>query len=116
MNLLLDTHIFLWCEKDDRRLSKEARALINNAAEIYVSSISILEASIKRNLGKLDVDPKKLIETIEASGFLELPFTVKHAAEISRLPDIHRDPFDRMLIAQALSEPLKFLTADKALR
>jgi len=115
MRLLLDTHIFLWCVNDDRRLTKAARALLSGAAEIYVSSASIWEAAIKAKLGKLDVDVDALVSSITDSGFMDLPVTAKHAAAVGKLPDVHADPFDRLLIAQALSEPLRFLTADKVL-
>ena len=115
MRLLLDTHVFLWCLNDDRRLTKAARALLSGATEIYVSSASIWEAAIKARLGKLDVDIDALVSAIADSGFLELSVTAKHAAAVGRLPDVHSDPFDRLLIAQALSEPLRFLTADKLL-
>jgi PIN domain nuclease of toxin-antitoxin system len=116
MRLLLDTHIYLWCTNNDRKLSKKARVLIQDADEIYVSSASIWEAAIKNKLGKLKVDIDDLVSAIVASGFLELPITAKHAAAVNKLPSHHRDPFDRILIAQAMSEPLKLLTADEMLR
>lgn len=116
MRLLLDTHVFLWCVRDDRHLGKAARALIANATEVYVSSASIWEATIKQALGKLDADVDALVRAISGSGFSELPITARHAAAVSRLPDVHRDPFDRILIAQAICEPLRFLTADTALK
>lgn len=116
MRLLLDTHIFLWCVKDDRKLSLSARSLIINANEVYVSSVSIWEASIKEELGKLDVNINELVDAITKSGFLELPLTANHALEVNKLPRIHRDPFDRILIAQAICEPLKFLTVDQKLK
>jgi PIN domain nuclease of toxin-antitoxin system len=116
MRLLLDTHVFLWCVKDDKRLTKAARAVLSGAAEIYVSSASIWEAAIKAKLGKLHVDVDALVAAIAESGFLELPVTAKHAAAVCKLPDVHSDPFDRLLIAQAISEPLRFLTADDVLR
>ncbi|CAM2160198.1 type II toxin-antitoxin system VapC family toxin [Paraburkholderia tropica] len=112
MRLLLDTHVYLWALMDDRKLSKVARKLILDADEVYVSSASIWEASIKSSLGKLDVDIEQLVEQIEASGFRELPVRALHAARVRSLPDIHRDPFDRMLVAQALTEPLRLMTAD----
>jgi PIN domain nuclease of toxin-antitoxin system len=115
MRLLLDTHVFLWCVSDDRRLTKAARALLSGATEIYVSSASIWEAAIKARLGKLDVNIDELVSVIAESGFLELPVAANHAAAVARLPDVHNDPFDRLLIAQALSEPLRFLTADAVL-
>jgi len=116
MRLLLDTHVFLWCAKNDRRLSKNSRSKILNASEVYVSSASIWEATIKIQLKKLDVEIEQLVEAIADSGFLELPITAQHAAAVARLPDVHRDPFDRILIAQTISEPLTFLTADALLK
>lgn len=115
MRLLLDTHVFLWCVKDDRRLRKAAREMLAGATEVYVSSASIWEAAIKAKLGKLDANVDELVAAIADSGFRELPITARHAAAIGRLPDVHSDPFDRMLIAQAISEPLRFLTADDVL-
>ena len=116
MRLLLDTHIFLWCLKDDVHLTKAIRSKLSQASEVYVSSASIWEAVIKIKLKKLDVEIEKLVEGISTSGFTELPITANHAMHVSQLPDIHRDPFDRMLLAQALSEPLIFLTADPTLK
>jgi PIN domain nuclease of toxin-antitoxin system len=112
MRLLIDTHIYLWCLTDSRKLTKKARKLIADAQDVYVSSASIWEASIKVGLGKLDADINLLVREIEANGFQELPVRASHAALVCDLPDIHKDPFDRMLIAQALSEPLRLLTAD----
>src|SRR5688500_1153976 len=116
MRLLLDTHIYLWSIKADKKLSPAARALILEAHEVYISSVSIWEASIKAKLGKLDVDINALTTAISESGFLELPLNVNHINEVHRLPNLHKDPFDRVLIAQAISEPLRFLTADEKLR
>jgi len=115
MRILLDTHIFLWWVRGESKLSKIAKASILNAAEVYISSASIWESSIKAKLGKLSVDIEELAASITASGFLELPITAKHAATVYHLPDIHRDPFDRLLIAQAICEPLQLLTFDKTL-
>lgn len=116
MRLLLDTHIYLWSIKDDQKLSIAARALILDATEVYISSASIWEASIKAKLGKLDVDINALTAAIAESGFLELPLNIKHVNEAHRLLNLHKDPFDRILIAQAMSEPLRFLTADEKLK
>lgn len=112
MRLLLDTHVYLWSVTDDRKLTKAARKLILDADDVFVSSASIWEASIKAGLGKLDVDVNLLVSEIEASGFSELPVRAVHAAMARDLPDIHRDPFDRLLVAQALSEPLRLVTSD----
>lgn len=115
MRLLLDTHIYLWWLQDSPKLSKQAREQIVAASEVYVSSASIWEASIKIGIGKLEMEVDVLVSEIEKSGFQELPITAKHGAAVMRLPDIHRDPFDRMLVAQAVSEPLRLLTADSIL-
>lgn len=116
MKILLDTHLYLWCINDDPQLSNKARSLILQANEVYVSSVSIWEACIKIKLGKLDANLDDLVSAITDSGFIELPLTVKHAAQTHQLTMIHRDPFDRILISQAICEPLKFLTADSLLK
>ncbi|MBV9575863.1 MAG: type II toxin-antitoxin system VapC family toxin [Gammaproteobacteria bacterium] len=116
MQLLLDTTIFLWWLKDDAQLSKKARTLIKNADIVYISSISIWEAAIKIQLGKLTADINQLVNAIPEQGFVAFPLLATQASIISSLPPIHRDPFDRMLIAQAISEPLRLLTSDKVLK
>ena len=115
MRLLLDTQIYLWFLADSTRLSKAARLKIKNADEVLVSAASIWEASIKAALGKLSADPAKLVEGIQASGFTELPIRSSHGALVATLPAHHRDPFDRMLVAQAMVEPAHLLTADSTL-
>lgn len=112
MRILLDTHIYLWWLADSTKLSLPARNIIHGATEVYISSASIWEAGIKIGIGKLEANLDELIDNIQASGFIELPITAKHAKQATQLPDIHRDPFDRMLVAQALCEPLRLLTAD----
>jgi PIN domain nuclease of toxin-antitoxin system len=116
MRILLDTHVYLWWLQDHPKLSTEARTLISDATEVYVSSASIWEASIKAGIGKLDVDVEGLVAEIAGSGFSELQVSARHAAAVRGLPDIHNDPFDRMLIAQAICEPLRFLTHDGKLK
>ncbi len=113
MRILLDTHIYLWWLTDSPRLSQAAKQTIATATEVYISSASIWEAGIKITAGKLEADIDDLIEGIQANGFTELPITAKHSKQAARLPDIHRDPFDRMLVAQTLCEPLRLLTADE---
>ncbi|MFA5171886.1 MAG: type II toxin-antitoxin system VapC family toxin [Sulfuriferula sp.] len=115
MRVLLDTHIYLWWLQDSPKLSTQGKEIIIAATEVYVSSASIWEAAIKSGIGKLDVNVDTLVDEIGKNGFQVLDITPKHAARIMQLPNIHRDPFDRMLLAQALSEPLKFLTADSLL-
>ncbi len=113
MRILLDTHIYLWWLTDSPRLSQAAKQTIATATEVYISSASIWEAGIKITAGKLEADIDDLIEGIQANGFTELPITAKHSKQAARLPDIHRDPFDRTLVAQSLCEPLRLLTADE---
>lgn len=115
MRLLLDTHVYLWCVNNDPRLSSYARRLIQSAQDIYVSSASVWEMAIKINLGKLCGDLDELIKAINESNFTELPIIAQHAACLQKLPTIHRDPFDRMLICQSICEPLRLLTADQIL-
>ncbi len=115
MRLLLDTHIYIWAVMGSRRLTRSARAMIRDADSVFVSAASIWEAAIKAGLGKLDADAGLLASEIEPSGFIELPVRAAHAAMVAKLPDIHRDPFDRLLIAQAIIEPLRLVTSDESL-
>jgi len=115
MRLLLDTHIMLWIMADAPSLSVPVRQRISRAQEVYVSPVSVWEVSIKAALGKLKIDQDRLMENLPAAGFRSLPVTWEHADAVRRLPAIHRDPFDRLLVAQALSEPLRLLTADRLL-
>jgi PIN domain nuclease of toxin-antitoxin system len=115
MRLLLDTHIFLWAVAGSPLLKPAARRLLERADEVFVSAASIWEIAIKARLGKIEADPHELAAAIDASGFLELPVTATHAAGVSRLDLHHNDPFDRLLVAQALAEPLRLVTADPVL-
>lgn len=83
-----------------------------SAEAVFVSAASIWEIEIKSGIGKLDADVNELVARMEEAGFRELPVTVAHAAAVRDLPDIHRDPFDRLLVAQAITEPLRLLTND----
>jgi len=115
MRLLLDTHVLLWVMADDPALSPAARATISRADMVYASAVSLWEISIKAGLGKLKIDQDRLVEQLLTAGFEPLPVTWEHAAAVRHLPDLHRDPFDRLLVAQAMSEPLRLLTTDKIL-
>lgn len=115
MRVLLDTHVFLWSVSDPARLSRPLYRMIQDAVEIYVSAASMWEISIKKRLGRIDAEPARLIESITESGFRGLPIGFAHAARVEALPDHHRDPFDRLLIAQAITEPLILLTCDRLL-
>ena len=115
MKLLLDTHILLWVMQIARALEREARRLIEAAEEVHVSSVSLWEVSLKVGLGKLKVDLDRFDDRLEQIGFLALPVNWAHARQVRRLPPLHSDPFDRMLVAQAISEPLHLLTHDRLL-
>ena len=115
MRLLLDTHIFLWAITGSTRLTRATRRLMESADEVYVSAASVWEIAIKAGLGKVEADPDAVAAAIEPSGFLELPVHAAHAARVARLPPHHHDPFDRLLVAQALVEPLRLVTADSVL-
>ncbi len=115
MKLLLDTQIYLWILDDSPRLNQRARELILAADQVLLSAATIWEAVIKNALGKLRVDPALLVAEIARSGFVELPITARHAAAVRTLPMHHKDPFDRLLVAQALTEPARFLTSDATL-
>lgn len=115
MRLLLDTHVLLWWLQSNPRLSVAANTRIRTASVIYTSSVSIWEISIKASVGKLNVDMAELFAEIARNGFRELAISHRHAAKVRELPYLHRDPFDRMLVAQAMCEPLTLLTADGVL-
>lgn len=115
MRVLLDTHLLLWALSAPSKLSPAIRKQIL-AAEVYVSAASIWEISIKSAVGKLAVNPSEVLAGIEPAGFSMLPVTGEHAAKVAELPLLHKDPFDRMLVAQASVEPMLLLTNDAALR
>jgi len=112
--VLLDTHLLLWALAAPARLPPKARRVIRDA-DVYVSAASIWEISIKAALGKLRADPHEVLAALEPAGFLSLPIAGEHAARVARLPTVHRDPFDRLLVAQALVEPMRLLTDDAVL-
>lgn len=115
MKLLLDTHILLWLMQDAPQLSPAARRLIDQAESVHVSSVSLWEVAIKRSLGKLRLNPDALDDHLAASAVQPLAVSWAHARQLRALPAHHGDPFDRMLVAQAMSEPLHLLTHDAAL-
>jgi PIN domain nuclease of toxin-antitoxin system len=115
MRLLIDTQIFIWSVIDSERLTRDARKIMLDAETIFVSAASIWEIAIKTKIGKLEGNPIEFVSAISKSGFSDLPILAIHAAEVYKLPLHHRDPFDRMLIAQALSEKIPILTSDRML-
>ena len=111
MSLLLDTHVVLWWLADAPSLSDEIKARLDHDPDVRVSPATIWEVTIKQAIGKIK-EPADLPERIRDSGFTELPITSAHAMAAGRLPLIHRDPFDRMLVAQAQCEGLTLVTRD----
>lgn len=114
MSLLLDTHVVLWWLADDPTLADDVKDRLDHEPDIYVSAATIWEVAIKQAIGKLP-EPARLPERIQESGFRPLPISADHAIVAARLPMIHRDPFDRMLVAQAQSESLTLVTTDAAI-
>ena len=116
MRILLDTHILYWWFYDRKQLSDAALRIVREADDVFVSSVSLWEMAIKIRIGKLNADIDGVIQQIRAARFEELPIVYKHTQPVATLPFHHNDPFDRLLIAQALSEPLHLLTADTKLK
>jgi PIN domain nuclease of toxin-antitoxin system len=115
VRLLLDTHALLWWLFKLPHLGERAEDAIRDpAAEVYVSALSAGEIEIRRAIGKMD-GPDDLGVQVERHGFTELPFTIRHGVALRELPLHHRDPFDRMLLAQARAEGLTLVTADRAM-
>ena len=114
MRLLLDTHALLWSMSGDSRLGPKARALVSDPAnEVLVSIASLWEIVIKASLGKLQGDIGEIDGAIDTQGFTRLAISLTHLQTLALLPMHHRDPFDRMLIAQAQAEQLTFITDDR---
>ena len=115
MKILLDTHVLLWWLADSPSLSEQARALISAPENaVFVSAVSLWEIWLKQSLGKLKL-PSEFEEKLAAEAFENLPLTAAHALQVAFLPWHHRDPFDRMLVAQAQVTDLILLTADDAI-
>lgn len=113
--ILIDTHVLLWWLKDDDNLGISAGQLIDDESNaIYVSAVTSWEITIKRNKGLLKV-PEDIDSVIGSAALSKLPISVFHGQKAGTLPEHHRDPFDRMLIAQAQAEGLELMTADSAL-
>ncbi len=113
MNLLLDTHVLIWSLENNAALSGNARdAIVDGNNMVFVSAVSVWEISIKKAMGKL-IAPDNLQEEIELHRFTPLNINIEHANLAGKLPAIHKDPFDRMLIAQAMIEKLTLVTGDK---
>ena len=114
MRVLLDTHIALWAVTGHASLSKQAKAIILDADDVFVSVASTWEIAIKHALGKGDmpVSAEQALQAFKDAGYVMLDIKPQHTLRVEQLPPIHRDPFDRMLVAQALCEPLILVTCD----
>ena len=113
MNILLDTHVLIWALENNPTLSDKARSsIIRPTNVVFVSSASVWEIAIKKQMAKLDC-PDNLQEEIKLHRFTPLPINHNHAEQAGKLPGIHKDPFDRMLIAQAIIEKLTLVTRDE---
>ena len=120
MKYLLDTHAFLWFVSEDNRLSSKAQSIIKNSQnEVYFSAVSAWEISIKIILGRLtieeDLEPF-IIKQLAENNFSTLSITIFHSIYTSKLPNIHKDPFDRMIVAQAQVEDLSIISKDKNIK
>lgn len=118
MRILLDTHLVLWAMAASRKLPRAVKSqLLDSNNEVYFSAASLWEIAIKRGLRREDfrIDLDAFLGALRESGFIELPIAAAHAMAIARLPPIHKDPFDRMLVAQSMAEPMTFLTNEAVL-
>ena len=115
-HLLLDSHVLLWLvEPEMKRLPARAKAIITDAASVHFSIVSLWEIAIKAAKGQLDIDLDILIAAFDQAALRELSIKREHIQTLRTLPFNHRDPFDRMLVAQAVTEPLHLLTSDEKL-
>lgn len=116
MNLLLDTHVFLWAVDNSPELSSAARAaIVDGGNVVFVSAATAWEIAIKRAIGKLTTPEGDYLEELSVHRFTPLSITTEHALAVEKLPAHHKDPFDRMLIAQAQEEHLTIITRDQRL-
>ena len=115
MRLLLDTNALLWALTNGPRIAPVRELLLNDENEVFVSTVSWWEIAIKTRIGKLDASLPELRATAQESGFLELPLLGSHAETLATMPRYHNDPFDHMLVAQAMAEPMRLITGDAIL-
>lgn len=115
MRLLLDTNALLWAMTNGPRISPVRELLLADETEVFVSAVSWWEIAIKTRIGKLDASVPALRAAVRESGFVELPLLGVHAEMLATLPRYHNDPFDHMLVAQAMAEPMRLITGDEML-
>ena len=114
MKLLLDTHILLWWTAGDRHLSRDMREVIASPDnEIAVSAATFWELAMKQQLRRIEIDLEDLHKAVKADGFVEMPIEIAHTLQLQALPDLHRDPFDRLLIAQSIESGSRLVTRDE---
>lgn len=113
--MLLDTHVLIWLLYEPKKLSTDCLDKISQADAVYVSMISLWEIAIKHRLSKLPYNPEEVLANYEKAGLAKLQLREEHIREYSRISSDHKDPFDRMLLAQTKSENYTFLTADTAI-
>ncbi len=116
MKILCDTNILIWALCEPQKLSTLAKQVIEHASLIYISSISLWEIAIKSSLGRLTVKMADILDFLEEMDIKQLAINWEHACCVHSLPPHHRDPFDRMLIAQTITENLSFITSDNLLK
>ena len=115
MRILLDTNALLWALTNGPRIAPVRELLLADENEVFVSTVSWWEVAIKTRTGKLDANLPELRATAQESGFLELPLLGSHAEMLTTMPRYHNDPFDHMLVAQAMAEPMRLITGDSVL-
>jgi PIN domain nuclease of toxin-antitoxin system len=116
VKLLLDTHILLWWVAGDRKLPRSLRDRITSAEnDVFVSAATFWEIAIKMRLGRIDIDLEELRTAVNADGFRELPVQIAHTLRLQELPEHHRDPFDRLLIAQSIADGQRLVTRDESI-
>jgi PIN domain nuclease of toxin-antitoxin system len=115
MRLLLDTNVLLWTLAGSPKVQPVSQLILAPESEVFVSTASLWEIAIKTRIGKLTADLTEIRQAVAASGFIELSIRGEHVETIATLPMHHKDPFDRMIVAQAITEPLRLLSGDRQL-
>jgi PIN domain nuclease of toxin-antitoxin system len=114
-SFLVDTNVIIWFAGDNRRIKQVKKLIFPRDTQVFISAVSWWEIAIKIRIGKLPVRLNTLRALAEEHNFLELPLTGRYADALAELPRIHNDPFDHMLLAQAITEPMRFITGDAIL-
>ena len=115
MRLLLDTNVLLWTLAGSPKVQPVSQLILAPESEVFVSTASLWEIAIKTAIGKLTADLTEIRQAVAASGFIELSIRGEHVETIATLPMHHKDPFDRMIVAQAITEPMRLLSGDRQL-